>query len=590
MTIMQESMLVRTKHLTYFEQHGELFAYHDLFGFIIGMSHDLVELIEFHTHEPRTRNEVDEEFDQQFDSEQLDEFLTVLQSYKVLLESQLEEERSVWKMVPVRARWVAYHQPTEHEITFWRSIGRESEPDAYPKWAAIFWNEIDNERTVGQIVSELRDDPLLDDEPLDDTTVLTTLHRWVHHDRQYLKLAVAPLKAFGQPHQWPSYLRSTMPYSPWTPTNQAPSRALDVLAKPINPPHAYYEEQVDDAAHQFDMVETTLSHLFRTKTSLLGGLSFGTALAADLDNRGLLHSGVRHVVEVGAGCGDFAAAVLTYIRDNHPTIYEQLDYEILDLAPTLRAAQAATLERAGVQSKVRWTAQNAETWCPAPESIDLILSNEVIGDFSTVRLTRDLLLLDTTMDLQDAISRWSPETRAQLGRAGEQIERYQPALRDAPDSFFFQVGALDFLANAADALRPEGGMYISEYGDAVKYPVASTHLDHIEFSTHFGQAAHVVRQHGVSATVEYVQDMIGLDREAKVLETGRTYFQNLRAMLASFGITLEKRAYTKQMLVDLFGDALALDAIGDLRFRWIDERCMGLAPHEFKALVGRKTG
>jgi hypothetical protein len=172
--------------------------------------------------------------------------------------------------------------------------------------------------------------------------------------------------------------------------------------------------------------------------------------------------------------------------------------------------------------------------------------------------------------------------------AGQLIEQYRIPLRDAPDSFYFQVGALEFIAKCASALRPGGGLYISEYGDGVKYPIASTHLDHLEFSTHFGQCDHVAKHFGLDTQIEYVQDLIGLDREAKVLETGRTYFQNLRAMMNSFDVSFEKRAYTQEMFEELLGSTVALDHIGDLRFRWVDERCMGLAPHEFKALLATK--
>ena len=581
-------MLVRTKHLAFFEQHGELFAFHNLFGFIIGMSHDLVELIQYHCDEPKTRSEVDDHFSDQFESEQLDEFLPILQSYKVLVESQLEEERSVWRMVPVRARWTVFHQPSDTELTFWRKSGDNSAPDPQPMWASVFWREIDDERTVGQIIAELRDDPTLDNEPLDDKTILTTLASWVHHERQYLKLAVAPLKTFGPPHQWPSYIRSTMPYRKWQPSDKAPVRALDPLATPLNPPHDYYASEVDDASHQFDMMETTLSHLFRAPSPLLDDQTYGAALMRTLHERDMLHDKVQHIVEVGAGCGDFAAAVLIYLREHRPAVYKQIEYEILDLAPTLRAKQRETLEKAGVLEKVSWISKNAEDWAPEPNSIDLLLSNEVIGDFSTVRLTRELIGLDTTMNIDDAVSSWPSQIRERLGHTGEIIRRYSMPLRDAPDSFYFQTGALHFIATCAEAIRPGGGLYISEYGDAVKYPTASTHLDHLEFSTHFGQCEHVARHHGLTTTVEYIQDLIGLDREAKVLETSRTYFQNLRAMLKHFGVSLEKSAYTTEMFEELIRGRVALSTIGDLRFRWIDERCMGLAPHEFKALLGKK--
>ena len=86
-----------------------------------------------------------------------------------------------------------------------------------------------------------------------------------------------------------------------------------------------------------------------------------------------------------------------------------------------------------------------------------------------------------------------------------------------------------------------------------------------------------------------MQDILEVDRESLTLETTRTYFQSLRAMLQSFGIQLRKLAYTDEAFRALLGDKLSLEHIGDVRFRIFDERCMGLAPHEFKALLLRKS-
>ena len=93
---------------------------------------------------------------------------------------------------------------------------------------------------------------------------------------------------------------------------------------------------------------------------------------------------------------------------------------------------------------------------------------------------------------------------------------------------------------------------------------------------------------GFDAEVVYLQDLIRIDRNAQTLTTTRTYFSSLRAMLASFGIAFDKIAYTKEMFEALIAPALRLEDIGDIRFSIVDERCMGLAPHEFKALVLRK--
>lgn len=89
--------------------------------------------------------------------------------------------------------------------------------------------------------------------------------------------------------------------------------------------------------------------------------------------------------------------------------------------------------------------------------------------------------------------------------------------------------------------------------------------------------------------LNYLQDVIGVDRDAKTLATTRTYFNSLRAMLSKkFDISMDKIGYTDEMFKELLGDKVDPDHLFDLRFEIFDERCMGLAPHEFKALILKK--
>ena len=51
---------------------------------------------------------------------------------------------------------------------------------------------------------------------------------------------------------------------------------------------------------------------------------------------------------------------------------------------------------------------------------------------------------------------------------------------------------------------------------------------------------------------------------------------------------LQKVAYTPETFTALLGDALALRELGDVRFLPLEQRCMGLVPDQFKALLLRK--
>ena len=594
-------MLMRSKHLSYFAQHGQVYAYHDLFGYLMAMSRDLADLLQFHHVTLRTREEVDSRFEGQFDSEQLDEFLSVFRLFGCLIESELAEWRSLWSMFPVRARWVVFHQPSEDQLTFWRTSRQggsgqgdsgqgDSGADPVEPWAARMWALFDGETKLEEIYEQVKDDVSLSGHDNPREHVLKVVTSWVHHDRQYLKFSKGGVSRYGPEHQWPSYLRSTMPFPPYRPgVDPDPVDPLEAVAVPINPPHAYYENDVVDAEAQFQDVETTLSHLFRDPHPLLNGASYSQRIADALIERGQVSGNTVDVMEVGAGQGHFAAGFLTRLKERDPATFDQLNYTIVDLAPALRERQKETLAAVGLADRVTWVAANAETHDFGAETIDLLLCNEVVGDFTTVKLTREIVGLTQELEPEKAFAAWSERTRERLGEAGRLIRDYAMPLRDAPDEFFFILGGALFVEKVGRALRRGGAAFITEYGESVKYPTASTHLDHVEFSTHFGHLKHLAERVGMTAQLEYVQDLIRLDREAHTLATTRTYFASLRALLAANGAHLDKQAYSKEMFEALLASAgLTPEHVGDVRYPIIDERCMGLCPHEFKALMLRK--
>ena len=584
-----DEALVASPHLSWFQQHGQVHAYHDLFGYLLAMSPDVAELIEHHRGAPRTRADVEEAFAGRFEPGQLDEFLPVLELFSCLVPPGAREEDQLWVMVPVPARWVVAHQPAPDRLTFWRT-GRDghSTSEEAPPWAARLWGSIDGAATLQELVAELAAEAGEGAAPR--AAVEAMVASWVHHERQYLRFSKVPVARFGPEHQWPSYLRSSMPFAPWDPRGPLPPDPFEEEGVPIAPPHGYYAGEVSDPAAQFEDLETTLSHLLRGPTPLLGGSTYAERVTEALLGHGMLGAGTRRILEVGAGTGDLAAGVLGTLRRRAPEIFAGLAYTIVDLSPALREAQAERLARDGLAERVHWVHGNAETLPLPADSVDLVLCNEVIGDFTTVRLTRALLGTDVGEDAPpDAPwTRWDDARLERLGEVGDLIRRWELPLDDAPPDMFLNIGALRFLGHLHRILRPGGAAFVTEYGDAVRYPVAGTHLDHLEFSVHFGHMLHVADRVGFDATLEYVQDLIGLDREARTLASTRTWFASLRALFASVGLTLDKRAWTREMLEELVGDRLRLDDISGLRYHPVDERCMGLSPHEFKALLLRK--
>jgi len=86
--------------------------------------------------------------------------------------------------------------------------------------------------------------------------------------------------------------------------------------------------------------------------------------------------------------------------------------------------------------------------------------------------------------------------------------------------------------------------------------------------------------------VAFVIDLLDFDREQQGLATTRSH---LRALAADAGVELAKIGYTPELLAAAAGDKLDLATVGELRWDKIEDRLMGLVPHEFKALVVSRT-
>ena len=151
------------------------------------------------------------------------------------------------------------------------------------------------------------------------------------------------------------------------------------------------------------------------------------------------------------------------------------------------------------------------------------------------------------------------------------------------------TGAFELVARIAKWLAPGGTSVVTEFGDIAAWPKLSTHLDHPELSTHFGQLQQAARGAGLEATIEFVIDLLDFDRDQKGLATTRSHFRALRALAADAGVDLAKIGYTPELLATTVGDKLDIASVGELRWDRIEDRLMGLVPHEFKALLLRRA-
>ncbi len=533
---------------------GAVYLFHDLYGYLMEMSPDIADMIEAFSDGVDTEETI-QYFRGKFADADPREFVDVLLTHAVLVDPAEDEIDGVWAFVPIKGKWNVWQRRGDR-LTLWTAWGERPIQQLFlDADETQIWDAIDGQKRL----IELRHHH-------DNAKLIGLIRKLVHHDVQAVKMSMMPWSVYAKrPAMAPAYLASTMPYPSWqpgTPVPQAP--ALD----------SYHQMTITDGDGQFDHQETTLSHLLRIPHAALArpdgtrtppGRSYGQALADVLLARGLPEGPVR-VLEIGAGLGYVARDVIQRLRDAE----REVRYTIIELSPALAAAQQQRIGDAAtwIQGDVLGVAVDG--------TFDVILSNEMAGDLPARQLTRaDVgLAPDSGSADRDKLRAISPAV-ADLG----------VVIDDAPEPFYLQTGAIEMITRIATWLAPGGTAIVTEFGDVAAWPRLSTQLDHPELSTHFGHLLQAARGAGLEGKIEFVIDLLEFDRTLQGLATTRSHFRALRALAADAGIALEKIGYTPALLAHTVGNKLDLDDIGELRWDKIEDRLMGLVPHEFKALV-----
>jgi len=552
---------------------GAVYLFHDLYGYLMEMSPDIAEMIEAFGTGVDTAETVASYRGKLGDADPA-QFVEVLAGHAVLVEPEEDELESLWAFVPIHGKWNVWRR-RDDRLTFWTAWGERPvqqiflDPDETKIWDAFDGNK----RLI-----ELRHHH-------DNAKIMSVVRKLVHSDVQALKLSVMPWAVYAKrPAMAPAYLSSTMPYPTWKVGTKAPGWREASAGEPrasmsMISPAEYYEHDVSDADAQFDHQETTLSHLLRVPHPALHDKTYGQALIdALLAKEGFLPSasGRIRVLEIGAGLGYVARDAIKRLTDANYTV----EYTIVELAPALAAAQQ---DRVG-KDKATWVI--GDVLAPATAArlpaggFDLIISNEMAGDLPARQLSRADLGLAPDQGNVDR-----DKLRAFSAIAADRNVN----LDDAPEPFYLMTGAFELIEKIGTWLAPGGGAVVTEFGDLAAWPKLSTHLDHPELSTHFGQLQQAARGAGLEANIEFVIDLLDFERDLQGLATTRSHFRALRALAADVGIDLAKIGYTPELLAKAVGDKLDLATVGTLRWDKIEDRLMGLVPHEFKALVVRRA-
>lgn len=574
-----EPILRRSSYLSAFAHMGDVYLYHDLYGYIMKMSPDVLAFLDAFA-EPIETATIIERYQDSFDGQSPKEFVDIFSQFACLLAPDDDEIDGIFYMVPVKSKWNVWTRSDDGELTLHTAWGERARARyTLTKDELAVWDAIDGERRL----SEFRQD-------FDPGLMRKLLPKLTHHDIQAVKLTAFPMSTYkGRRNLRPPYLTSTMPYAPYRPgANGVP---VDNPAVPDPGPNLspkeYYQQAVADADAQFDHRETTLSHLLRVPHPALRGRTYGQALIDALGERELLPAptdgagegpGLR-VLEVGAGLGYVARDCLNRMRERglSPT------YHIVELAPALAEAQRARLAQAGFQAEIR-VGDILEVELPEA-GYDLILGNEMIGDLPAVELERHQVGFQMPADSSERLA-----LLAKLGATGELIRESGLTFDDAPDPFYLTTGAIQLVRRAWRALAPGGVCVLTEFGELHTYPRLSTQLDHPELSIHFAHLSRAAEAVGFEVKFEFIIDLLDFERTLEGMATTRSYFRALREVLLERGVDVQKIGYTREMWDQLIADSVGPDTLGEIYFDKIEDRLMGLVPHEFKALILRKPG
>jgi SAM-dependent methyltransferase len=272
----------------------------------------------------------------------------------------------------------------------------------------------------------------------------------------------------------------------------------------VTPAQLHYQT-LKQANENFDWLETTVSHAFRSPTAALGHRPFGACIAERYlewaKTRAAAGRSMR-ILEIGGGLGYFAKAFVQRLAAA-ADLAPPASYTMLDRSPSLGGHQRALL---GNDPLFRFVLGDAEQALP-DDSYDLIIANEVVADFEVTRM---------------------------------------------PNGRITQTGAAKLISLVGRHLAPGGKAYISEYGDRTAPPEPVSHLAHIEHSVEFAPLLEIAASLGLETSLAPLADLLRPEPAASLLIGQQERYLCLGALLSDGGGDLQTRVYDQSEFEDSF--------------------------------------
>lgn len=318
----------------------------------------------------------------------------------------------------------------------------------------------------------------------------------------------------------------------------------------------------------FEIIETTVSHLFREACEAMHGLTYGRLLAKTLRQMGWWSPKPWRIVEVGAGLGYVSQEMAAELS---PSERNGIQYVFLDLTRPFLSSQVKLATEAGWEAKA--IHGNAECLPLADASVDLVIDNENLADMTPTQLTKEEL---------ESGKGVTPEHEEAI----DLIRRLRLSLdQPFPDEVIFNSGAIKFLMELWRVIKPGGRALLIEFGIETGWPDPVRLPGHTEYEVQFSHLRHAARWLGFREQYTTLPQFLSIKRETQVLCTGAAYA--IRRFCKAEEHPFSVRAYTETELEKALGEKLS--RLTGLHYHSVlDPAWFGL--WDFKVLILEKPG
>lgn len=596
-----ENTLRLSAHVDYFQNGEDFFVYHNLYGYILKMSEDLVDFLEFFHETSHTADDVEAQFGEVFGRETIEEFLSIFRTLACLIPDDAFETNKTLAMYPTTARWITADQTDPRAVVLYvfdvQSRDRVARI-ALNAWESELWSYINGTMATEDIASALAEkhgQPVMDVQ----ARVIATLALWTHCDVQAVKLSAEPCGNFrGRRFGVPPYLISTMPYEKITAHVRTicdeegnVTQTWSPDPRPLPEDLAYIPVSAEVLDH--DRKASRLSSLLAEPHAALRNKSYGQAVFEVIRKHAGIVGETCQVLEVGASEATTVRAFLSAAKTAMPDT--AIDYTMFiareDLAQDIQKSVADLKNVTVVVGDI----EKIDVLLQG-KTFDIIYSDEYLANLPSVNVRKMAVGGgddddEEDEDLPDDGERELRPAHADASKLtfiGEQdavplILKYKLNLADAPEDFLLNSGSLRLLGRLSKLAKYTTQMFLIEFGEDIKYPVQTFEDGCVAFAQHFGVLKQAARTLGFNAQSTYWMEDLDIDRELKMFATTRSQFKAMRAMFAEHGVKLEHKPYTQGEFEAELQKA-SRKSVVEVNFEPAEDRISGLVPHAYKLL------